>query len=180
MANFIKFKCVYCRNPTKKPSGAVNRARKIGSPLYCDRKCAGLGRRNGKTTEQKKAEKAAYDRQLRANYGDEIRSKKRAAFARDYDPVVAAVYRASRMDIHVAYCQRPEYVIWKRNYDKQYRANRVYGPFAEAFLVLLDVENEIATRATNYEIRTMNETLNKTQKRKRQYAQATGDTEGYR
>jgi len=170
----ISVRCPQCDKIALKASGAVNRARKIGAPIYCGRICAGLGRRKGKTSKQLKAEKAAYDRRLRAVRGYEIRAKKRAAFARDYDPDKASIYRRCRMHLHVAYCQRPEYRAWKQEYDRRYRANNIYGPFAEAYLALFDVEREVAARATDYEIRMMNDTINKAHKRKVQYAQSTG------
>ena len=74
------------------------------------------------------------------------------------------------MPFHVEYCRQPAYRAWKAGYDREYRA-RDFGDFAAAYLTLLDLQGEIKARATDQEIRTANETLCKSQKRKREYAQ---------
>lgn len=170
----IKFKCAHCGNMNQTWPSAFNRARREGANLYCDKVCSGLGRRKGKTKIQLKAEKASYDVQYRIDNLDKIRTDKAARHKRIYDPVQAAIERKEKMPRHVEYCRQPEYRAWKQGYDKSYRAIREYGPFADAFLTLQTVEAEIKTRATDYEIRMANETINKITKRKRQYAQAAG------
>lgn len=169
--------CMHCRQPFEKERGAVNRANRAGLNLYCGRRCSGLGRRKNKTVGQKKAEKAAYDRQRRAELGDVLLAKKRAAYRAELaaDPEKVRTrqreYRRERKAAHNEYCRRPEYRKWKRQYDRQYRANRDYGPFADAFLMLQDLESELDSRASKYERSLMNGTLNKTQRRKREYEQ---------
>lgn len=59
----MKYRCAHCGKEADKPAGEVNRARERGLKLYCDRKCSGLGRRQGKT----KAQVAANLRRLGAN-----------------------------------------------------------------------------------------------------------------
>lgn len=158
-----------CGHPAMLEAGAVNRARRKGAPIYCTRECSGVFRRKNKTADQRKAEKAEYDRQRRAELADEIRAAKREYHKRAYDPVAAAEARKAKMPRHVEYCRRPEYREWKREYDRQYRAKQEFGPFWEASLLLLDLQAEVLTRATRYEIDLQSGTLNKKQVRRRDY-----------
>lgn len=167
----LRFRCAHCGAKTAKPAGAVNRARAIGAPLYCNKKCAGLGRRKHKTKAQRVAEKAAYDREYRAKNLDRLKAEKRAYFQRTYDPVAAAAYRKKRMPRHVEYCRRPEYRKWKSGYDRRYRA-REFGPFADCYLLLLDIDREVNSRMSDYDVRCANGTINKRLKRKREYEQS--------
>lgn len=158
--------CAQCGSETDKPTGAVNRARSIDSALYCDRKCAGMARRTGKTKAQKVAEKKAYDAKYRLRDPAALKARKAAYFQRTYDPAKAAKDRKKTMARHVEYCRQPAYKVKKRQYDRQYRA-REYGGFAEAYLLAIDLNREIKQRASNYEIRRQNETGNKRQERRR-------------
>lgn len=172
--------CEQCGTVAYKASGGVNRSRAKGAPLFCSRACSGLRRRIDRSIDEKRALKAEYDRQRRAALADTLREKKRAAYyerlARDPDGLRAAqkALRQRRRQHHLEYCRRPEYRAKKRAYDREHRAGKFYGPFAEAFLVLQDLENEIASRATRTEIYRENGTLNKTQTRKRAYEKAIG------
>lgn len=163
------FKCAQCGIKAERCAGHVNRSRKIGAPLYCSMACAGLSRRlkNPPTLAEKKVAKAAYDAAYRVARSVELKAKKRAYFQATYDPVKAAVERNKTMPRHVEYCRRPEYRKVKSQYDRRYRAVKQFGPFAEAFLMLQDVENEVQHRATKYEIYSANDTLNKAQSRRR-------------
>lgn len=166
----MQITCAHCGKAAEKSAGAVNRARKVGLALYCDRTCAGLGRRKPpKSIEQKKAEKQSYDAARRIALADKIRAAKREHHKRTYDPVKAAEERKLRMPRHVEYCRRPEYVAWKREYDRLYRANKEYGEFAECFLLVMDIRAECLSRMTDYEIRLEKGTLNKRQQRRRDY-----------
>lgn len=158
--------CAQCGKPHGQPQNYVNRAAKIGANLYCDRRCAGLARRKGKTKAQKVAEKKAYDAQYRLRDPAALKARKAAYFQRTYDPAKAAKKRKARMPKHVEYCRQPKYKKWKREYDRQYRA-REYGIFGEAFLLAIDLNREIKQRASKYEIRRQNETGNKRQERRR-------------
>jgi hypothetical protein len=149
---------------TDKPSGAVNRAREAGLRLFCGRKCSGLARRKHKTKAQKKEEKRLYDIEYRKQNLATIKAKKHAYFVRTYDPAKAAVERKRRAKKHVEYCRRPEYRAWKREYDRRYRASE-YGPLADAYLLAIDLNREIKSRSTNYEIRRQNQTWGKRQAR---------------
>lgn len=166
----MKPKCAHCGKVVKQPIGAINRALKLGAPIYCDRVCFGLGRRSHKTKEQKVSEKRQYDMEYRRKNRRILKVKKREYFQRTYDPVAAAKARAARMPRHVEYCRRPEYRRWKRRYDAKYRAQRLFGPFADSALLLKRLEREVASRMTKYEIGLTNGTINKAQLRRRAYA----------
>jgi len=156
-----------------KENGAVSRARKGGKRLFCDRKCFGLSRRQNKTDEQKKAEKAEYDRQYRENNREMLKAKKAAYFQKTYDPIKAAIHRKTRSTAHAEYCRRPEYKLWKKEYDRKYRAKKYYGEYADAYLSLVDLEREVLSRQSRYEIDLQNGKLNKSQIRKREYVRQT-------
>jgi hypothetical protein len=162
----MKIRCAHCGKKSEKPASAVNRARSAGLPLYCDRTCFGLARRKHKTKAQMAKEKAAYDTAYRAKNAAALKAKKRAYFERTYDPAKAAVQRKKRMPYHVDYCRRPEYRRWKQEYDRQYRAKE-FGPFAEAYLLAVELNREIKGRMTNHEIKWENKTANKAQFRSR-------------
>jgi hypothetical protein len=161
--------CAYCGTLIEKMAGEVNRARKAGAHLYCDRTCAGFGRRKGKTSDQKKEEKRLYDIEYRAKNAERKKETNHAWYKRTYDPVKAALERKKKMRWHVDYCRRPEYKKWKREYDKKYRAKKMFADMWEPFLVLVELKKVIADQASRYEIYRENQTLNKTQERKRDY-----------
>lgn len=163
-----KFKCSQCGKIGKKQSGHLNRSKKIGAPVYCNMRCSGLGRRNGKTKAQKKAEKRLYDINYRLT-SPTLKKRKAAYYQRTHDPVKEAKIRKKRMHLHVKYCQQPEYVAWKKKYDRKYRCQQEFGPFWEAASVLLDLENEVERRISKYEIYRQNGTLNKWIQRRRHY-----------
>jgi hypothetical protein len=161
--------CPHCTSKFETRSAYVNRAAKAGAPLYCGRVCAGLARRRAVplTDAERKAAKSAYDAKRRLALAERLKAEKAAYFKRAYDPVKAAVERKARMPKHVEYCRRPEYREWKREYDRKRRANQMFGEFSDAFMLLQDIENEIAARATRYEIYSANGTLNKALQRRR-------------
>lgn len=160
--------CAWCGKTALKESGAINRSRAQGMFLYCGRECSGLGRRKGKTKAEKVSEKAAYDREYRSFNRLLLKQKKAAYFQATYDPAIAAVKRRDRMPYHVAYCRRPQYRAKKRIYDLN-RRGQEFGEFVESYMLLSDIENEIADRASRYDIYSANGTLNKALQRKRNY-----------
>lgn len=164
-----KTSCPQCGAEFDAKTGSLNRARKIGAPLYCGRVCAGLARRltSPPTEAERKETKRLYDARRRVEKAEEIKAKKRDYFKRTYDPARAAVERKKKMPRHVEYCRRPEYKAWKREYDKRYLAEKKFGEFAEVALLLQDIEREVEQRATRYEIYRTNGTLNKAQTRRR-------------
>lgn len=160
--------CALCNGFVHQRTGAINRARKIGAPIYCGRKCAGLARRTDTTPEERKEAKRKYDAERRAGPERErLLAEKRAYHHQNYDPDKAAVVRKRRMPYHLEYCRRPEYRAQKRTYDIERRARINFGEFAEVALMLRDVEAEVTSRATRTQIAIANGTLNKTQTRKR-------------
>jgi len=176
----MKIICAHCRKKTEKPNGAVNRARASGLRIFCGRKCAGKARRKPyKPKAQRVAEKRDYDAAYRSKNLASIKAKKAAYFLATYDPAKARVERKKRMPRHVEYCRQPEYKRWKKGYDRKYRSKRLYGPFADAAMLAVDLNREIKSRSTDYEIRSQNGTLNKTQSRRRE-TNAEGERHRYR
>lgn len=165
------FTCAHCGVETSRSPGHVNRAIALGNNLYCGKECSAIGRRKNKSVEQKKLDKAEYDRRYRIDNASALKIKKAAYHKRTYDPVMASVKRKKRMPAHVEYCRRPEYKKWKREYDRQYRASE-YGVFGEAYLILVELNNEVLSRASRYEIDLQSETLNKKLRRRRDYDKA--------
>ena len=163
--------CSHCGKPHGKSASAVNRAFKAGLSLYCNRTCAGLGRRKEKTPEQKKEEKRLYDLNYRAT-SPTLKARKAAYYQRVHDPVKEAAKRKERMSQHVEYCRQPEYKAWKRGYDQQYLAHKQYGEFGPAIIALRELEQEVADRIDRQDIYAINGTLNKKQTRRRDYDQA--------
>lgn len=161
--------CAQCTKEFEADSGRINRAKKERAPLYCDRTCAGLARRlkNPPTLAERKAAKSTYDRAYRERNAAQRKRQKAAYYQRTRDPKKEAERRAKRMHLHVAYCQRPEYKAYKRDYDKRYRAKQEFGAFAEAALLLGELEQQLEQRATRYEIYRTNGTLNKALMRRR-------------
>lgn len=164
----MRIVCENCGKKFDKSPGEVNRARKGGYRLFCGRRCSGLARRSDtRTVAQKRADKATYDAEYRRKNRGLLKRKKAAYFKRTYDPVKAAVERKKNMPRHVAYCRRPEYKRWKKGYDRKYRAKKLFGPFAEAAMLLTDLNHEIKGRMTNEQIAIANQTFNKAQRRRR-------------
>lgn len=163
----VSIACDQCGKKVEKTVGAVNRARAIDAHLYCSKMCVGLARRQWKSIEQKKAEKAEYDRWYRAINYRKLKKQKAAHYARTADREKEREIRQRRMPQHVEYCRRPEYKAKKKSYDRKRRAAE-YGEFADAYLLALDVDREVKVRMTRYEIYQENGRLNRSaQKRKR-------------
>jgi hypothetical protein len=137
-------------------------------------RCSGLARRKNRTIAQRKEQKRLYDKAYRDDDRNNLKRRRRESYLRNYEPVKAAAYRQARMHLHVQYCRQPEYKEKKREYDRHFRASE-YGDFAEAHLLLVDIEREVRSRITDYEIRVQNGTINKHLQRRRHYEQVTGN-----
>lgn len=161
--------CAYCSVRSEKSNSAVNRARRDGAPLYCNRACAGKARRKNISKEERKERKRQYDMEYRRKNRAMLKVKKAAYFQRTYDPVAAAKHRQTRMPYHLEYCRRPEYRAWKKQYDREYRARKIYGDYWECFLLTQDIREEALTQMTDYEIRHAKGGIAKTQNRRRDY-----------
>jgi hypothetical protein len=128
--------------------------------------CAGLARRREKTKAQKVEEKRLYDMEYRQKNLARIKKQKAAHHRATYDPAAARIERKKRAAFHAEYCRRPSYRLWKAEYDRRYRA-RQYGAFADAYTLTVELNREIKSRSSNYEIRRQNSTGNKAQERDR-------------
>ncbi len=166
---YVTITCPQCKRSAQLSNGHVNRARKLGVPIYCGRACAGLARRKNKSDAQKKAEKRDYDMEYRRKNLEMLKRKKAEHYLKTRDPEKEAAYRKTRMHLHVEYCRQPKYKAWKKKYDAQYRAKKLYGEFWESFLLIMGIEAEVTKRMSNYEIRLENGTINKAQQRRRDY-----------
>lgn len=172
----MKYHCAHCGKEADRPAGHVNRARKRGDALYCSRECSGLGRRTNKTAEQRKEEKRLYDIKYRARDVEARKASKAEYYQRTKDRAKEAEARKRRMPKHVEYCRRPEYRAWKKTYDRQYRAVKFYGDFADCFLLVMDIRDECLSRMSDYEIRIENGTINKSLQRKREYERSISNS----
>lgn len=166
----MKPKCPYCKARINQPTGAINRAKKNGKPIFCNKLCAGLHRRSKKSLEQKKEAKRLYDINYRAT-SPTLKARKAAYYQRTRDPEKERKRRKARMHLHVKYCQQPQYRAWKKKYDRKYRCQKEFGSFWESASILLDIENEIDERMDWYERKLLNGTFNKHQQRRRDYDQ---------
>ena len=169
LGNFL---CSICGNQFQRENGEANRTLKKVGYLFCSRTCSGIHRRSLKTDEQKKIEKAEYDRQYRLKNLESLKIKKAEYFQKTYDPVTAKAKRKQRMHRHVEYCRTPKYRAYKQKYDQIYRAKKQYGEFYESALLLNELETEVTERLDFTERAALKGTLNKRQTRKRNYEQS--------
>lgn len=142
---FVEFTCAHCGKVGKKRSGDVNRARSQGRRLFCNRECASKGHRSDfRTPEQKIAEKAEYDRLYRVKEANRVRKKAygSAWYQANRDREKEREVRIANMPRHVEYCRQPEYRAKKHQYDVR-RQSQMYGEFAEAHRLLVELEREI-------------------------------------
>lgn len=142
--------CGSCGAAVRQSKGSINRAVREGKPLYCDRVCAGHARRV--SSSYKKRKKAEYDTRRRTEKAAEISAHKREYYQRTRNPEKERALRQANMERHVEYCRQPEYKAGKAEYDRERRAEE-YGPYGDAYLLLLGLEREIRSRATSYERR---------------------------
>ena len=137
--------CQYCGEVVQQSQSSIRRAIREGKPLYCNRSCSGMARRV--PTDQKKEAKRLYDARRQVERAAELSAQKAAYYQRTRDPAKERERRRANMGQHVEYCRRPEYRAYKADYDRQHRAEE-YGEYADAYLLLLDLEREIRSRAS--------------------------------
>lgn len=166
-----KFNCGFCGKEGHKPSGHINRSAKKGAGLYCNLTCSAQAKslRQYRSPEQKIENKKIYDERYRAENRAMLAKKKADRHLLTYDPLKQREFNQARMKDHVEYCRRPEYRAKKKKYDRVYRAQRDYGEFWEASLIVQDIDNEVKTRMDNVELARAKGTLNKTKQRRRDY-----------
>lgn len=152
--------CCYCDKPFKVKENNIGQRKKsirLGLPIYCGRKCAGLGRRTNETKDEKIAHKQWYDLFIRASMTDDERDLDSLLNAVwfDYDynknPEKYKQWRQKKMPKHVEYCRTPEYKKWKKSYDENYRAQKEFGEFAESAVVLKEIEKIIDSKTIRIE-----------------------------
>jgi hypothetical protein len=146
----IKLICSSCAEPFKRVLACVKYQRRHGAENeFCSQRCTGLGRRTYKPKAVKVREKAAYDASYRATNSARLKRTRAAYFQRTYDPEKARRERAQKMAAHVVYC-RKYYADPKRKADKvAYDLDRraaAYGDYAEAYKLLLQLQDEIRRR----------------------------------
>lgn len=166
----MQLTCPMCRMGFECSTGRYNQAQKRGAPLYCGKVCAGWARRTPKLPEdERRAAKAAYDRERRERLGERIKAEKRAHYYANHEQILARerAKRPQKRIYHAEYCRRPEYVAKKAEYDKALRAKKGFGEFADAFLALQSLESLIDARASRYEVYMQNGTINKALRRRR-------------
>jgi|SRR6478735_1497564 len=168
----MKAICAYCGNEFEKSAGHLNRAIKQGLNVYCNKKCSGLGRRTNETEGEKKVYKQWYDLFIRASRSEdeywEHRLLGALIFHMDYatNPEKYRMRRKEKQKAHNAYCRQPEYKVYKKKYDEQYRAKKDYGEYWECAILLKNLDSEIDYR----ESKRQNKIYNKsTSKRKRKW-----------
>ncbi|WP_151721025.1 hypothetical protein [Acinetobacter ursingii] len=165
--------CSHCSCSFERERAQANRTvNKSGGLVFCTKTCAGIHRRSNKTIEQKKLDKAEYDKQYRFKNSELLKVKKADYFQRTYDPEKASIERKKNMHKHVEYCRQPKYKAYKQKYDQCYRAKKLYGEFWQCALVLNRLEIEVRDRSDFTERATLKGTLNKLQSRKRDYEQS--------
>lgn len=157
--------CEYCGDEIEKRVGHVTRAIKDGMHLFCDKICSGLSRRINRSIEERKAIKQQYDKEFRVKNKERLKAEKASHFKNTYDSAKAAIVRKKRAPYHAEYCRQPEYRKWKKGYDEQYRAKKLYGEDWESGILLKNILSEIDNRETKQ----LQGLTNKTQKRKRSW-----------
>lgn len=163
----MKHKCAYCGKPSGRSPGEINRAQKQGLKLYCNRKCAGLGRRVNKTTDEKKEEKQWYDLFYRQMMADELKQKKAAWHKKHYsaNPDHYRQKRMSKRAYHKQYVSTATYRAYKQRYDERHRAEKIYGEYAESAILIKQITSLIDKQQSRQD----RDCHNKNQKRKKQW-----------
>lgn len=173
--------CAHCGESARKRVGAVYRSRRNGSPIFCSRACSYAGRTTVKITpEERKEIKRLYDIERRKGpKRAEILAKKKASYYANHEEFKrkAALMRAERRADPEKYAdykaemkryrESPEWKQHKAKYDLERRAAE-FGDMAEAYLVLLELDNEINELVPDRgDLYGMKGTRNKHQERKR-------------
>lgn len=125
------YTCPHCESDFVMEVAQYNKKmkRKQKSPInvYCSRACSSDARRTSKA--DKIENKRLYDIEYRKANKKHIKAHKAAAFKKDYaaNPEKYRLQRKEQAANHLAYCQTPEYVAWKREYDQEHVFKTKYG-----------------------------------------------------
>lgn len=124
-----------------------------------------MGRRVWKSKADLREEKRLYDIEYRKKHRRKLRKKKKEWFAKHYseNPELYKEKRKRKKKYQSRYIQTPEYKRYKQGYDEKYRAKKVYGVFAESFLIIKKIEKIVDKKQSRFD----RDCHNKTQKRKR-------------
>ncbi len=164
----MKIICPHCKEEADIYIGYVNRAKRLGVPRYCSKKCSGLARKIYRSKSERKRIKQNYDKLYRDRGYVYIIKAMRFFYEYENNPEKFKAIRKKRKEKHTKYCQQPEYRIWKKEYDLKYHAKNKYGEFWESAILINELEKEYEYRES---IR-INQLYNKsTQKRKRKWQQ---------
>jgi len=163
----VEFECSICNKKSTKTIGHFNRAKKLGLNIFCSRKCFGISRRENKTIDQKKQEKAQYDKDYRNKNKAKLKKQKAEYFQKDYaaNPEKYKQERERRKEYNHNFKQTKEYKKYKKEYDKNYNAKKKYGEFWESSILLNEIRKECPAR----EAKPILGLINKSQNRKRNY-----------
>lgn len=162
----MRLTCDHCGVSYERPPAQVDRT---GSGRhFCSRPCAGASRKLGR--DEKKRREAERQRRWREANIERVRATKRSYHVRTYDPETAKAHREARKEWHRAYVARynATHREAKAAYDRAYRAAE-YGPFAECYLLLVDLTALIREREPSWYLRARERGYydNRTQKRDR-------------
>ncbi len=140
----MTFRCDHCREAFEAPK--AQRGRGTCKHIYCGKRCTGLARRVPSTKAQRRANKAAYDKAYREATAEKRKANHAEWFRRTYSYEKGKAARRARREEHrryiAAYNADPANKAAKQAYDLALRAAE-YGPFADAWRILLDLEREI-------------------------------------
>lgn len=147
--------CPICKCTKIISVGHYNHSIKICAPLYCSRKCSGLGRRCTKPIEQKIEEKRLYDIEYRANNVAKLKIINKIWFEKDYaaNPEKYKSWREDRSERHNEYCRQPKYKEKKHTYDRTRYAKKSFGDMWESHVLVMAINEEIAKNTSKYDIR---------------------------
>lgn len=124
-----EFTCATCGETASRHSGEVNRSVRRGWPLYCSRECFQVTQR---TSAQEKAE-------YRKEYGKKYRAEHPTP--NSYWAQWYAKNREKSLAEAKAWYEQNKSTVADRGH--RWRAATKFGPFAEAYLVFLDLSAEL-------------------------------------
>lgn len=135
-----KIICSHCGCEFEKEVAHINRANKSGLNIYCNRFCAGLGRRNNQSIEEKRKAKSEYDRLFRAKNKEIIKKKKSDYAKSELGRELQKRQRTKRKENgkHAEYYRQPE----QRHKEKIRRYIRL-GQLQEKFCISCETKKPL-------------------------------------
>lgn len=163
-------KCAYCSKDKELFTSQYNRALSRGNKIYCNKKCSGLGRRDNRSIEEKKKEKAIYDKEYRIRTNKSKKQlEKYHKELKENPEKIRAIQKKHRESQKLSgyrkkYISSERYKKYKHEYDVKRQAKKsVPDEFVESLFLLRELE--AALRNSN--IRDETTIRNKCQKRKK-------------